>query len=477
MPFISKAFVCETNGKYLKRRFRCLALGWLALRGLMVPDSLLAIQQAVEEDPFDASLRVELGDRLAMNGDHLGALAAYSDALGLKPHDGQAMRRKDALERKLRGGAAALDGAKLAAVEEKTGLLFRGNNSTPTHHSASCVRLGGTACAVAWCLTALAACPPATKAVLARHQLRLPVTLTTAQMASGALLFGLIRFISRFLLHRAPRVKWVDAAPVGICFGLKLALMNVGLAGSATTTHVLLQATDVVWAAVAARCIALESLGSTLGIVAIAGCAAGAAFVGFTSVAHAPPHSPHPLVALIANLTAPALQGLVIALLRVGVLAAMRREQHRPTLLFLVDFTAVKLAFAFLAAATLALVVERRSACTELVAYAELGVADARALALSATLVAIIQLSFTALAALVSAPTVGVIATLKVVPQVIVAAIVDPKLHAQQAQRPDYYVGAALILLSSLLWAVSLLLTLSLSDACPLILWFGPPAG
>lgn len=431
-----------------------------------MPDSLLAIQQAVEEDPFDASLRVELGDRLAMNGDDLGALAAYRDALGLKPHDSQAMRRKDALERRLHD---SLDPPppppKLGTVEEKTGLLLNDTQPLPHHHHTRppCFRLGGTACAVTWSLTALAACPPATKAVLARHQLRLPVTLTTAQMAAGALLFGLIRFISRRLLsHETPAVKWIDAAPVGICFGLKLALMNIGLAGSATTTHVLLQATDVIWAALAARCIALESLGSMLGLVAIVGCAAGATLLGFSSLARVPPHSPHPLIALIANLTAPALQGLVIALLRVGVLAAMRRDQHhRSTLLLLIDFTAVKLAFAFAAAATLALAVERRSACDELVAYTELESADAHALALSAALVATIQLSFTALAAFVSAPTIGIVATLKVVPQVIVASIFDPKLYAQQTRRPDYFFGAALVLLSSLLWAVRLPLVLS----------------
>lgn len=395
---------------------------------------LLALSQAVEDDPFDASLRIELGDRLAVSGDERGALAAYKDALRIKPGDNTAQKRARALEERRR---------ERVVVDKVIDDSRRGR--------------WGTGMAVALCVTALAACPPATKAAMSRTRIDLPVTMATVQMAGSALLFLATRCLLGGCGARAS-----DAAPVGLAFGTKLALMNVGLAGSATTTHVLLQSTDVLWSAAFASCIAAETVGSPLGAAALLGCAFGAALVSFNEAKIRNTKESH--VALIANLAAPALQGLVIALLRVGVLAAERHSRderiaaapRRDVLRVLVEFTAFKLTFAFFAAASLALLVEGRAAIDEVMAWpATLQGADVSAIALSTFLVSIIQFSFTLLASLISAPSVGVVGALKIVPQLALASLIAHMTNSgtfQPLSRSRQF-GAALLVLSSMLWA------------------------
>lgn len=378
-----------------------------------------SLRQAVEAEPFDASLRVELGDRLAMSGDDQGALAAYRDALGIQPSYSRAMSRKAALETRL-------------------------ENHVPEPPVESSPWL-----AIALCLAFLAASPPASKAVLSRRHLSLPVTLATAQLGGAASAFIGVALLRRWLLglvNPLPRLR--DAAPVGCVFGAKLALMNVGLAKSSTVVHVLLQSTDVLWSAGCARCVTAEPLGSSLGGLALAGCALGAGLVAFGSVSSF--SDKNTVIGLIANLTSPAMQGLVIALLRSGVVSA---SLHQPDL-FLVEFTALKLLCAFATALGLAFIVEGALCVDELVnQWALLSRYDFAAIALATACVAAIQLSFTLLAALVSAPTIGVVAATKVVPQATVAAIIAAAHGHPVAHSRLDVAGAAVIVFSAVLWA------------------------
>ncbi|KAJ8614197.1 hypothetical protein CTAYLR_001094 [Chrysophaeum taylorii] len=307
----------------------------------------------------------------------------------------------------------------------------------------------GTCLAVALVLTTISCVPPAVKTVLSLHALRLPLTLATAQVGGAALLFWVVRFAR----CSWSQVRWRDATPVGVVFGIKIALMNVGLAGSSTLAHVLFQATDVLWAAAFARVICGEPIGSVAGFVALAGC-----FVGTTlfTVAHAArSRDPLSVVALAANLAAPALQGLVIALLRSGVVAAtLSTRKRRASWNVLVDFTATKLLSAALSAAALAGLVEGRTSLRELRQWRDIPAPALTAILLATLLVACVQFSFTFLSSVVSAPTVGVVAALKVVPQVALASAIAARAGQDVSWRPTQIAGATLLLFSAVLWAV-----------------------
>ena len=110
------------------------------------------------------------------------------------------------------------------------------------------------AVAILLCLLTISVVPLANKAVLKRGANGAPLAMTACQLFGAALLFGLCH-----VLHSAAtgslarptraelRRKAKNIGPLGVAFGLKLGVTNVGLSLVSVELHVLLMATDIFW--------------------------------------------------------------------------------------------------------------------------------------------------------------------------------------------------------------------------------------
>ena len=308
-----------------------------------------------------------------------------------------------------------------------------------------------------FCLFTVSFVPPASKAAMRHTRTRTisPFTLATMQLVWSAVGFLLLCGIISSL--RGVADIFGEAAPVGMAFGAKLVLMNVGLAGSSTLAHVALQSTDLFWCAAFAAClIPKEKLTSTQGRIALGGCVLGATLV---AASKAPPHVHTTTFAVVANLAAPAFQGFVIVLLRGYVAAAVAKRGHRPVSLVVLEFTTAKLIVSALTAVTLACLddLRRRQPSSFWILQKP---NDIIVVALASLLVACVQLSFSALAVVLPANSIGVVGTVKILPQVLFAAIVNA-LNARSwtAALADMsrlqLLGTILLLISSFLWILS----------------------
>ncbi|KAJ1448664.1 hypothetical protein M885DRAFT_590783 [Pelagophyceae sp. CCMP2097] len=351
--------------------------------------------------------------------------------------------------------------------------------------------------AMVCCIATVSVVPPATKVVLSRHHLAMPpLTLAALQVLGAAAILTaawlVLIIFGAATRRRAPAcVRLADAAPVGALFGIKLASSNVGLALVSTETHVLLASTEVLWTAMFSKCTSRnESLGGGLGAAALVGCFVGSVLMGFgvatrgAGAASAPQSSG--VVALAANLATPALQGIVVAMLRAGVSETLRRAREpdedddaaprgsgyggvrtreadaappprcpdSPLWLLrtLVGFTTLKLWGSSAALLVAAALIERGKAAD---ALRRATPDDARAIFLSVVLVAAVQMSFTTLASFVSAASIGVIGAVKVLPQLACAAAVTAATGAAYTPHPPspaLVSGGSLLVLSALVW-------------------------
>jgi drug/metabolite transporter (DMT)-like permease len=299
--------------------------------------------------------------------------------------------------------------------------------------------------AVSLGLACISACVPlANKAVLRHGAKKAALTMTACQLFGVALFFGLVHAIIA-CKNGAPlrlsevRRKARNIGPLGVAFGLKLGATNVGLALVSVEMHVLLAATDIVWTALFARLINGERVRNVTGGLALIGCFAGACLVSTDSY-DAGRHVAFYAVAL--NLVGPVIQGIVVTLLR----RSATREVARQNTSY-VEFTFVKLAFSTLTAGVLALLIEGVADARSCV-VALLG--DAPRFLTTVGLISGVQLLFTVLATLASGTSVGVVGTVKIIPQWLLAFTMDGA-----SLDPRHVVGVCLVTLSACAWAAS----------------------
>ena len=320
-----------------------------------------------------------------------------------------------------------------------------------------------------FCLLTVSLVPPASKEAMRHTQSAAqPLALATSQLLLSALVFLAVSFVLGGGSLRGVFGSFLEAAPVGAAFGAKLALMNLGLSGSSTIAHLALQSTDLVWCAAFARCFTpTEAAKTALGKVSLLGCVFGASLV---ALGKNKSKSPGTLLSLMANLMAPAFQGLCIVLLRGYVARAVIKRPHSSVAQTVVDFTAAKLIVSAMTAALLAclpllfLRIHHSDPISEdmapLFVFFETR-QDFFFVCLASGLVACVQLSFTALAAVMSANSIGVVGTVKILPQVLIAALVNAakghwRLQAAFQDIDDIQLlGTFLLLASALLWANS----------------------
>jgi len=267
--------------------------------------------------------------------------------------------------------------------------------------------------------------------------------------------------------------------PVGFLFGLKKAVMNLGLHLIPTPTHLLLQSTDIIWTVLGAWFINGEHT-STLGLICLCGCFVGTVIL---TVQVGRQHSEDgsstsfTIFAIGVNLISPMLMGLCVATLRSACVELMEEggssrssRNHRLCgSVGSVELTAIKTAISAIVALSLASIFEgsRKSI--------EDGLSDGddeipvtagwfhafRNLSSSVKLdvlggslpTLIFQVNCTFLAHLTSTVAVGLVGQLKIIPQWIVAMVFSP--NAQFHMTGPNIFGALLTMTSAVVFAIN----------------------
>lgn len=267
--------------------------------------------------------------------------------------------------------------------------------------------------------------------------------------------------------------------PVGFLFGLKKAVMNLGLHLIPTPTHLLLQSTDIIWTVLGAWFINGEHT-STLGLICLCGCFVGTVIL---TVQVGRQHSEDgsstsfTILAIGVNLISPMLMGLCVATLRSACVELMEEggssrnsRNHRLCgSVGSVELTAIKTAISAIVALLLASIFEgsRKSV--------EDGLSDGgdeipvtagwfhafRNLSSSVKLdvlggslpTLIFQVNCTFLAHLTSTVAVGLVGQLKIIPQWIVAMVFSP--NAQFHMTGPNIFGALVTMTSAVVFAIN----------------------
>lgn len=265
--------------------------------------------------------------------------------------------------------------------------------------------------------------------------------------------------------------------PVGFLFGLKLAIMNLGLHLIPTPTHLLLQSTDIIWTVLGAWFINGEHT-STLGTVCLCGCFVGTFILSIlVGQQHIEDGSStrFTIFAIGVNLISPMLMGLCVATLRSACVELMdeggsarmnSRNRRVCGSVGSVELTAIKTGISAIVALTLASIFEsaQKSSKNELGDDEIPPVAGwyhaFRSLSSSVKLdvlggslpTLIFQVNCTFLAHLTSAVAVGLVGQLKIIPQWIVAMIFSPNSQFHMTA-PNIF-GALLTMTSAVVFAI-----------------------
>jgi len=271
-----------------------------------------------------------------------------------------------------------------------------------------------------------------------------------------ALGFGLPE--DSFILGRHLGYKLRYAGPVGILFGLKFAVTNWGLQLVPLSTHVLLQATDLLFTAALARCMNKEKLGRVEGRAVLL------LFVGSVMVSFdASTSLSAPLVPLLVNILTPLVLALTVTSLRCGVQELLRDDNCLNGSMTVLEFTALKSIGASATSFVVSLVLEggytqlskhtglrdsKKPAWWE--ALAEYPWEGCMILLWGSLFVLIFQMNITWLTRLTSATTVGVVGTMKVIPQWLLNSVCG--LNAAKSS-PLHTAGALTVLLACGLYA------------------------
>ncbi|CAB9517513.1 expressed unknown protein [Seminavis robusta] len=282
--------------------------------------------------------------------------------------------------------------------------------------------------------------------------------------------------------HLLWKLKWVT--PIGFLFGLKYGVTNLGLHLVAAPTHLLLQATDLVWTVLSAWLINRERL-NAVEVGCLLGCIAGSAVLSWHQLHnnnsyhenelkdgnHDESLTSHPgWFAIIINLLSPMLLGLCIATLRLACCELMRPDNRVRGTVSAVELTTLKLVISASVALLLACVLEggdmdaNADQTTQLYhhaprvswsdAFGELPLSTKLGVMGGAILIAVFQVNCTALTYLTSAVSVGLVGQVKIIPQWIVATIFAMTTSKFTLQR-DNLIGAFLIMASAAAFAGS----------------------
>mmetsp|Transcript_32178 Transcript_32178/g.70428 ORF Transcript_32178/g.70428 Transcript_32178/m.70428 type:complete len:418 (-) Transcript_32178:435-1688(-) len=261
-----------------------------------------------------------------------------------------------------------------------------------------------------------------------------------------------------FILGRHFCYKLRYAGPVGVFFGLKFAVTNWGLQLVPLSTHVLLQATDLLFTAALARCMNKEKLGRVEGRAVLI-LSVGSVMVSFdasTSLSA-------PFVPLLVNILTPLVLALTVTSLRSGVQELLRDDNRLNGSMTVLEFTALKTMVASAASFVVSLAIEggfaQLSKHTGLRESKKLAWWDALAeypmegcmiLLWGSLSVLIFQMNITWLTKLTSATTVGVVGTMKVIPQWLLNSVCG---LSTAKSSPLHTAGALTVLLACGLYA------------------------
>lgn len=250
--------------------------------------------------------------------------------------------------------------------------------------------------------------------------------------------------------------KVCHTAPAGLCFGLKYAVTNWGLQLVPIGTHLLLQATDLLWTIALARVINGERISLE---EAICACLATAGTLMISMDATEALSAP--LIPILVNLLTPLFLGLSVTTLRWGVKELMRPRGPLGGTMAVAEFTSIKLAISALTCLLCACVFE--SGCiglsrhtglhyshkppwwAALAAYPPQGTG---LILLAGVLILVFQVNITWLTRLTSAVTVGMVGSIKVMPQ----WLLNDAFGLGRSLTPLSGVGALLVLASSCLY-------------------------
>ena len=294
--------------------------------------------------------------------------------------------------------------------------------------------------------------------------------------------------------HLIWKLQW--CAPIGVLFGLKYGVTNLGLHLVAAPTHLLLQATDLVWTVLSAWIINRERL-SMVELGCLAGCIAGSFVLSWHHLhpnsddemskheygetnatlaeaaassellshnitgSHSTPYAG--VFAIFINLLSPMLLGLCIATLRLACCELMRPDNRVAGKISAVELTTLKLWISSLVALLLANTFERGDASNEgnevalqpwWQAFLTLPWTTKVGVMGGSVLIAIFQVNCTMLTHLTSAVSVGLVGQGKIIPQWIIATIFATATMKYKIQGYNL-LGAFLIMTSAATFAGS----------------------
>jgi len=245
--------------------------------------------------------------------------------------------------------------------------------------------------------------------------------------------------------------KMRHTAPVGLLFGIKYGITNWGLHLVPTSTHVLLQSTDLFWTVAFARIINKETLGFLDGLAALL-CAAGSVLIGLRAGKELGNDA---VLGLLVNLLTPVFLALCITTLRSGAKELFNPENRLRGSVSALEFTAFKLVFSSSMALILSCILENGLVSltdrslepwwTALSTYPAEGIG---LILLGGVFILIFQVNITWLAGLVPATAVGIVGGVKVVPQWFFNALFNLKVDVS----PLNIAGATLTIASSVLY-------------------------
>eukprot|EP01063_Lacrimia_lanifica_P038300 TRINITY_DN8100_c0_g1_i1.p1 TRINITY_DN8100_c0_g1~~TRINITY_DN8100_c0_g1_i1.p1 ORF type:complete len:385 (+),score=96.32 TRINITY_DN8100_c0_g1_i1:67-1221(+) len=241
--------------------------------------------------------------------------------------------------------------------------------------------------------------------------------------------------------HLLWKLKWT--APIGVLFGLKYGVSNLGLALLPAPTHLLLQSTDLVWTLLGAWFINGERV-TVAGLCSLIGCIAGSTLLAWQALDNDAVSAP--VYAIIVNLTSPVLLGLCLTFLRVACTHLMNPNNRVKGTVTSFELTALKLMQSSAVAAVLATYLE--AGCWQ--AFLDAKVEAQRGVVFGAVPIMLYQVNCTFFAFLTSAVGIGILGQVKIVPQWLLATFLQ---HA--APSSVSMVAAGLTILSAALYAYS----------------------
>ncbi|VEU39776.1 unnamed protein product [Pseudo-nitzschia multistriata] len=260
------------------------------------------------------------------------------------------------------------------------------------------------------------------------------------------------------------KMKW--CFPIGVLFGVKYSVSNLGLHLVSAPTHLLLQSTDLVWTVLGARWINGEQ-SSLPEMVCLVGCIAGSICLSWQLLFDGSNNGEDSalaatVVAIAINLSSPILLGLCLSTLRLACTELMRPDNRVGGTVSAIELTSIKLVISSLVGLAMACCLERGAtgdaAGTELdtwwTAFAGLAASTQLGVVCGAFLVSVFQVNCTFLTFLTSTVALGIVGQVKIIPQWIFASIAGVGVDS----RPTGFfsvLGAILVMSSAAGFAMS----------------------